>query len=619
MTTIPDYIKWRPKAHSSAEQANGQFWMASKIPLKSFSIRLRNSAIFVLTIACAFFFLTEDIDATEEQKPNMGFNAISNKELSEIEARWILDPAKRFYNKPSDIVQLTPAEEVWLRDHKTVRVGMSPVIPPLKFSENGVIKGIEPDYLNLLSEYTDIQFKYVICDFSVMDAKVKSGEIDMFISFYIPERLAYMTFTEPLMEFKQVIIARMDAPFMSGIGALKGKKVAVVKGVKLFEKLLGPYPDIELVQVGSSEDMFKAVSDFTADALISRTYFAGYVMQNYPNLKIVGIADFPPDPYLYAIRKDYPELVTILNKAIASIPREKHDKIIQKWFSVRIEYRPNWTEILTWVVAIGGAFMLLLSLSLLWNRRLTTEITERKRAEEALRRYEHELEEKNAELTRFSYTVSHDLKSPLVTILTFLDYLEKDIKNQNADRTNQDMAYIRTAAEKMGRLLDDLRDLSRIGHVKSDPVEMQLQEIVREALALVAGRTTEKNVRIQVTDKSVAIFGDRFRLVEVFQNLIDNAVKFMGEQTSPCIMIGAEKRGDEIDLFVRDNGSGIDPQYQEKIFGLFEKLNSQMEGTGIGLAIVKRIVEVHGGSIRVESEGPGHGACFRFTLPGAIM
>jgi ABC-type amino acid transport substrate-binding protein len=271
-------------------------------------------------------------------------------------------------------IGLTPEEEAWVRDHQPVRVGMSPVFPPLKFSENGVIKGIEPDYLNLLSELSGIQFDYVICDFPMMDAKVKSGEMDMLISFYIPERLAYMAFTQPLMEFKQVIIARADAPFMSGIGALKGKKVATVKGVKLYEKLLGPYSNIEMVPVGTMEEMFKAVSEFKADALVSRTYFAGYVMQNYPNLKISGVADLPPEPYLYAVRKDYPELVAILNKAIASISREQHDAIIQKWFNVRIEYRPNWSEILKWAFVIGGVFTLLLGLSLVWNRRLEGEI-----------------------------------------------------------------------------------------------------------------------------------------------------------------------------------------------------------------------------------------------------
>ena len=315
---------------------------------------------------------------------NEGFNAISNRELSEIEARWISDPAKRFY-KAAGIVPLAPEEEAWLKNHTTIRVGISPVFPPLKFSENGVIKGIEPDYLNLLAEYTGLQFEYVICDLQEMDAKVKSGDLDMFISFNLPERLGYMAFTDPLMEFKQVIISRSDVPFTSGIGALKGKKIATVKGVKLYEKLLSSYPEIAVVQVNDSDEMFAAVANSKADALISRTYTAGYIMHNYPNRKITGVADFPPEPYLYAIRKDYPELVAILNKAIAAITKEKHEAIAQKWSRVQVEYLPNWSEALKWALIIGIAFTLLLGFSLFWNRRLRREIDIRIEMEHALR------------------------------------------------------------------------------------------------------------------------------------------------------------------------------------------------------------------------------------------
>ena len=111
------------------------------------------------------------------------------------------------------------------------------------------------------------------------------------------------------------------------------------------------------------------------------------------------------------------------------------------------------------------------------------------------------------------------------------------------------------------------------------------------------------------------LFGDRVRLLEVYQNLLENAVKFMGEQTQPRVEIGAKRNGTEVACFVRDNGMGVVPQYHEKIFGLFERLDQRIDGTGIGLALVKRIVEVHGGRIWVESEGEGRGSTFHFTLP----
>jgi len=234
-------------------------------------------------------------------------------------------------------------------------------------------------------------------------------------------------------------------------------------------------------------------------------------------------------------------------------------------------------------------------------------ITERKQAEEVLQR-------RNEEILRFTHTVSHDLKSPLITIRTFLGYLENDLKQADTARVDTDLGHIRRAAEKMTHLLDDLLSLSRIGRKVNPPEDMTLQAIVREALEMVAGQIAERQVQIQVSDAPVVLHGDRMRLSEVFQNLIDNAIKFMGEQAEPRVEIGMDASGPEIVLFVRDNGLGIDLRHQSKLFGIFEKLHPGTAGTGMGLAMVKRIIEVHGGRIWVESAGPGQGSTFRFTL-----
>lgn len=235
------------------------------------------------------------------------------------------------------------------------------------------------------------------------------------------------------------------------------------------------------------------------------------------------------------------------------------------------------------------------------------DITER-------RRQEVELREKNDELTRFTYTVSHDLKSPLVTIQTFLGYLEKDVAAQDAARMDKDLGFIRTAASKMSSLLDELVELSRIGRKTNPPEDVSLQVLVKDALAMVAGRIEQRGVKVDVTPEPIVLHGDRARLAEVFQNLLDNAAKFMGAQQDPRIEIGAQPDGGQIVLFVRDNGMGIDPRHQGKLFGLFEKLDPRTEGSGMGLALVRRVVEVHGGKVWVESPGVGQGSTFRFTL-----
>lgn len=232
------------------------------------------------------------------------------------------------------------------------------------------------------------------------------------------------------------------------------------------------------------------------------------------------------------------------------------------------------------------------------------------------RRIEEQLQQKNDELMRFTYTVSHDLKSPLVTILTFLGYLEADMQTADAEAVAADLGYIRSAAEKMARLLDELLALSRVGRLVNTFEKVTLQDVVQEALALTAGQIKTRGVQVTVTTDPVVLHGDRARLVELFQNLVDNAVKFMGAQPRPHIEIGARQDDGETVLYVRDNGGGIDPRHQSKLFGLFEKLDPDSEGSGIGLALVQRIVEVHQGRIWAESEGKGRGAVFYFRLNG---
>ena len=246
---------------------------------------------------------------------------------------------------------------------------------------------------------------------------------------------------------------------------------------------------------------------------------------------------------------------------------------------------------------------------------LEEEIVRREQVEAEREAFVQELETKNAELERFTYTVSHDLKSPLVTIKGFLGLLEQDALAGDAERMQRDIAQINTAAEKMQRLLSELLELSRIGHQVNPPEAVSLSELAREAVVLVTGPIKARGIEVEIDPEMPVVYGDRVRLLEVYQNLIENAVKFIGDQKKTRIEIGASQAGDSVVGFVRDNGIGIDPKYHEKIFELFDRLHHDTEGTGIGLALVKRIVEVHGGRVWVESEGREQGSTFCFTLP----
>ena len=273
------------------------------------------------------------------------------------------------------------------------------------------------------------------------------------------------------------------------------------------------------------------------------------------------------------------------------------------------------TIFLSWV-----AFFIQLTVRDL-NRALTErdqELFAKEQIQAEQEKLMEELSFKNAELERFVYTISHDLKSPLVTIDGFVGYLEKDIHADDKEQAEKSLRRIHAAVEKMEMLLQDLLELSRIGRLMNPPVAVSLNEIVSEAQANLFEQIQKSKVDIQINSNLPMVYGDKIRLVEVLQNLMENAIKFMGEQPNPTIEIYSRPvENNFCAVFVKDNGIGISEKFHETIFGLFDRLNVEIEGTGIGLTIVKRIIEIHGGTIRVEST-EGKGTTFIFTLQTPI-
>jgi len=231
-------------------------------------------------------------------------------------------------------------------------------------------------------------------------------------------------------------------------------------------------------------------------------------------------------------------------------------------------------------------------------------------------RQEDELKRKNGELERFTYTVSHDLRSPLITIKGFAGGLRADAAAGRTDRLQADLTRIVLAADKMSDLLNGLLALSRVGRIVNPPMLVAMEKLTQDVLDLLAGSISQRQARVTVQPGLPSVQGDPQRLREVLQNLVENALKFSPPDRPPEIEIGFKTVGDQTVYFVRDQGRGIEPRFQASIFGLFNQLDPRTEGTGIGLALVQRIVEFHGGRVWVESAGAGRGATFCFTLPG---
>jgi PAS domain S-box-containing protein len=246
----------------------------------------------------------------------------------------------------------------------------------------------------------------------------------------------------------------------------------------------------------------------------------------------------------------------------------------------------------------------------------TTErdITERRRAEEALRRAVADLKRSNEELQQFAYVASHDLQEPLRAVASFTQLLSERYKGKLDKDADEFIAFAVGGANRMQTLINDLLSYSRLETRGKPPEPTDSHDALGQALANL-GTAIRESVALVTNDDLPKVLADEGQLVQLFQNLIGNAVKFHGKEP-PRVHVSAALQGREWLFSVRDNGIGIAQEYQERIFSIFQRLHSREEypGTGIGLALCKRIVERHGGTIRVESE-PGSGSTFFFTLP----
>jgi signal transduction histidine kinase len=255
------------------------------------------------------------------------------------------------------------------------------------------------------------------------------------------------------------------------------------------------------------------------------------------------------------------------------------------------------------------------------NVQLQQEIAKSKSAEEALadrtiqlERINRELVALNAELDDFTNMASHDMQEPLRTLMAFSDLLRKDLGDSLSGQAAKDLTFITDAANRMQALIQDLLALSRAGRAPQKKEKVSLRECADLALEALAMRVKETGAQI-MRDKLPDVWGDSTLLTQLYQNLIGNALKFSGDQRPIIHLTFEEREGTQV-FGVKDNGIGIEPNYAREVFKPFRRLHgrAEYEGSGVGLAICRKIVGRHGGKIWVESE-PGKGAHFRFTFP----
>lgn len=511
-------------------------------------------------------------------------------------------------------------------------VGGDNDLPPFEFLDaNGEASGYNVDLTRAIARQLGIDVSFRLGTWESMRAALQEGHIDLLQGmFYSPERAEEFEFSPAHSVVNYAIVTRAGTPMPNTLKEVSGKKILVQQGDIMHDVALELELGRLLLTTPTQEEALRRLAAGEGDcALIAKIPALYWIKKHgWNNLRVSDHAVRSPE-YAYAAPAHQHQLITLFSEGLANLKATgEYRTIYGKWLGAYEADEADFHEVLKRFLWVLIPILLILAAALLWSytlrntvRRRTLElrreIAERREREAEIRAKNQELDEKNAELERFTYTVSHDLKSPLVTLKTFLGFLERDLQEGETEQINKDLGYMHGAADKMHGLLSDLLELSRVGRVEENPETLTFTELAEAARDLVLGAIDRHQASVLILPSGLTLRGQRSRLVEIWQNLIDNAVKYRHPERVPEIELGVETTAEGPVFYVADNGRGIDPRYQEKIFGLFNQLEPSAPGSGLGLALVKRIVELYKGRIWVESDG-GSGSRFRFTLPEAF-
>ena len=528
-------------------------------------------------------------------------------------------------NPAAPSLAFTEPERAWIAAHPVIRVGHDPTYAPYSFPDGkGNIIGIDPDFLALIAKRTGQQFKNEVRrDWSAMLAAFKAHEVDVLGSVgSSPERESYMTYSVSYTLAPNVIITRNDSPYFFDLRDLAGRTVAVPRGYAGLRNDLNELsPGHRVVEYDDSLACYEAVARGEVFASIGDVANASYLIKQHrlSNLRLGSVITASSEIF-FGVRKDWPELLSIMNKAIADFTPLERKEINDRWIAIDIRQDQWWVVAFRVAAGIAAVAVFVFLLLFLHNRRLASELEQRRQIQTELEETRDRLARVNEEKSELLRMVAHDLRNPLTGILLGTDLLKMMDPSEGKKIYDDTLDQIRGTTTQMIHLTNNLVDVNVLedGRRPYGSVEVDFANLLHETVAAFSETAARKRIRltVQVDEPVPGIRSDAMALRQVCDNLLSNALKY--SPVNSVVTVGLSRSDAGVRLRVRDHGPGISAGEIENLFQKFVQGAAKPTGgeksTGLGLWIVQRIVTGLHGRVWCESV-IGQGATFIVELP----